>query len=436
MIFIYETEKNKGKEKAILVGVVLNTAGSWEINDSLDELALLADTAGAEIVGRLIQARNSPDPAYFIGSGKLDELKNLCEETEADVIIIDAELTPIQIRNIEESTKIPVKDRSEIILNIFAIHARTKQAKLQVELAQYEYLRPRLVRMWSHFSKQRGGVGAKAPIGGKGAGEKQLEIDRRLVSDRITFLKKKLKELEKQHAIQTKNRKDYICAALVGYTNAGKSTLMNALSDANVYVEDQLFATLDSTTRSVKIGGKPILLTDTIGFIRKLPHDLVASFHATLEEVIDADYLLHIVDISHPQALEQIKTVNSVLEELNAINKPTIMVFNKIDKTKNGNFSYLCDGYDYSVKISAKNDIGIDKLIKLMENLQKEHFYERVTFTIPNDKSKLISEIYSTSEVIYHEYEGNSSVITADMRKSIANKFKKLLNHSSANHAN
>lgn len=388
----------------------------------------LADTAGAETVARLTQSRNAPDPAYFIGKGKLEELKEKCEELDADLIIVDSELSPVQQRNIEETTNVRVIDRSELILDIFATRARTNHAKLQVELAQLEYLRPRLVRMWSHLSRQRGGVGAKAPIGVRGAGEKQLELDRRQIADRISALKKNLNDFERQHEIQTQGREDYIQAALVGYTNAGKSTLMHRLSSANVFVEDKLFATLDATTREVTLDAHSILLTDTIGFIRKLPHHLIVSFHATLEEVIDADFLIHVVDITHPQAKEQIQTVNTVLEELNSLNKPIIMVFNKIDKIPDvTNFKRLYEGYDYSVQISAKENMGIDELKETMHQLLNDLFYQEVRMEIPSQNTKLVSDIYEIGEVISKEYKREQIILIAKLQMKDIGRYRKYI---------
>lgn len=379
-------------------------------------------------MARLTQSRNAPDPAYFIGKGKLEELREKCEELDADLIIVDSELSPVQQRNIEETTNVRVIDRSELILDIFATRARTNHAKLQVELAQLEYLRPRLVRMWSHLSRQRGGVGAKAPIGVRGAGEKQLELDRRQIADRISALKKKLNDFERQHDIQSQGREDYIQAALVGYTNAGKSTLMNRLSSANVFVEDKLFATLDATTREVTLDAHSILLTDTIGFIRKLPHHLIVSFHATLEEVIDADFLIHVVDITHPQAKEQIQTVNTVLEELDSLNKPIIMVFNKIDKIPDvAKLKRLYEGYDYSVQISAKENIAIDELKDTMHLLLNDLFYQEVRLEIPSQNTKLVSEIYEIGEVISKEYKREQIILIAKLQMKDIGRYRKYI---------
>ncbi len=317
---------DKKIEHAILVGVVSQNETEEQVEEYLDELAFLAETAGAKTVKRFTQKLTSPHPKSFVGSGKLQEIITYVKKHEIGLVIFDDELTPSQTRNIENSFKeVKVLDRSNLILDIFAKRARTAAAKTQVELAQYEYLLPRLTRMWTHLSRQKGGIGMRGP------GETEIETDRRIIRDKIALLKTKLAKIDKQKETQRKGRQQMIRAALVGYTNVGKSTLMNLLSKSDVFAEDKLFATLDTTVRKIVVGNLPFLLSDTVGFIRKLPHHLVDSFKSTLDEVREADILLHVVDISHPNFEEQIETVNSTLQDLKAKDKPTLMIFNKID---------------------------------------------------------------------------------------------------------
>lgn len=291
----------------------------------LDELEFLADTAGAKTLKKFVQQLEKPNPKTFIGSGKIEEIAEYVEEHKVDMVIFDDELSPTQLRNIERTLECKILDRSNLILDIFAYRARTAHAKTQVELAQYEYLLPRLTRMWTHLSKQKGGIGMKGP------GETEIETDRRIIRDKIARLKDRLKSIDKQMATQRKNRGALIRVALVGYTNVGKSTIMNMLSKSEVFAENKLFATLDTTVRKVVIGNLPFLLSDTVGFIRKLPHQLVESFKSTLDEVREADLLIHVVDLSHPQFEEHIATVNQTLQDIKGLDKPTLLVFNKID---------------------------------------------------------------------------------------------------------
>ena len=312
-------------ETAVLIGVITRDDTEERINEYLDELAFLAETAGAQSKKRFVQKLNIIDPKTFVGSGKLEEIAQYIHEHKIDLAIFDDELSPSQMRNIERVLKCRILDRNNLILDIFASRARTAHAKTQVELAQYQYLLPRLTRMWTHLERQRGGIGLRGP------GETEIETDRRIIRDRISLLKKKLEKIDKQKATQRGNRGALIQVALVGYTNVGKSTIMNLLSKSEVFAEDKLFATLDTTVRKVVIGNLPFLLSDTVGFIRKLPHDLVESFKSTLDEVRDSDLLIHVVDISHPDFEEQINVVNETLAEIGASNKPVVMLFNKID---------------------------------------------------------------------------------------------------------
>lgn len=317
------------KENAVLVGLITPDQNEEQVNEYLDELAFLAETAGLIPGKRFVQRLDTPNTATFVGKGKLEEIEDYVkeEENEIGVVIFDDELSARQLRNIEKELKIRIMDRTSLILDIFAMRAQTAHAKVQVELAQYQYLLPRLTRMWTHLERQRGGGGTIM----RGPGETQLETDRRLILDKISRLKEELKKIDKQKAVQRKNRGKLVRAALVGYTNVGKSTLMTLLSKSEVFAEDKLFATLDTTVRKVTIDNLPFLLTDTVGFIRKLPTHLVESFKSTLDEVREADILLHVVDISHPAFEEQIQVVESTLHEIDDTQKPTILVFNKID---------------------------------------------------------------------------------------------------------
>ncbi|GGD95608.1 GTPase HflX [Planktosalinus lacus] len=312
-------------EKAILIGLVTQQQNEDKAKEYLDELEFLAFTAGAEVTKRFLQKMEKPNPKTFIGSGKMEEVRQFVEEHEIGTAIFDDELSPAQQKNIEKILKCKIIDRTNLILDIFAQRAQTSYARTQVELAQYEYLLPRLAGMWTHLERQRGGIGMRGP------GETEIETDRRIVRDRIALLKEKLKTIDKQMAVQRSNRGALVRVALVGYTNVGKSTLMNTISKSKVFAENKLFATLDTTVRKVVIGNLPFLLTDTVGFIRKLPTQLVESFKSTLDEVREADLLLHVVDISHPQFEDHINSVHQTLDEIEGRDKPILMVFNKID---------------------------------------------------------------------------------------------------------
>ena len=318
-------KKNLDYEKVVLVGVITSTQNEEKVNEYLDELAFLTYTAGGEVVKRFTQRMETPHPKTFIGTGKMEELAQFVEENDIGTVIFDDELTPAQQNNIEKILRKKILDRTTLILDIFAQRAQTSYARTQVELAQYQYLLPRLTGLWTHLERQRGGIGMRGP------GETEIETDRRIVRDRIALLKRKLETIDRQMATQRGNRGALVRVALIGYTNVGKSTLMNLISKSDVFAEDKLFATLDTTVRKVVIGNLPFLLSDTVGFIRKLPTQLIESFKSTLDEVRDADLLLHIVDISHPNFEEHIASVNQILSEIKSLEKPTIMVFNKID---------------------------------------------------------------------------------------------------------
>jgi GTP-binding protein HflX len=337
-------KKEAQYEKVVLVGLITREQPEEKLDEYLDELHFLAYTAGAEVEKRFTQKLDKPDSKFFVGSGKLNEIKTFVEKNEIDTVIFDDELTPSQLKNIEKVVEKKIIDRTQLILDIFAQRAQTSYARTQVELAQYEYLLPRLTRMWTHLERQRGGIGMRGP------GETEIETDRRIIRDRITLLKAKLKDIDKQMATQRKNRGALVRVALVGYTNVGKSTLMNVLSKSEVFAENKLFATLDTTVRKVVIGNLPFLLTDTVGFIRKLPTQLVESFKSTLDEVREADLLVHVVDISHPGFEDHINSVNQILDEIDSKDKPTVLVFNKID-----NFSYVKKDEDDLTEVKREN---------------------------------------------------------------------------------
>ena len=384
--FILNEIKNKN---AVLVGLITPEQNEEKIAEYLDELDFLADTAGLVPQKRFVQRLDKPNPVTFVGTGKLQEIKDFIkdEENEVGVVIFDDELSAKQIRNIEKELNIRILDRTSLILDIFAMRAQTAHAKVQVELAQYQYLLPRLTRMWTHLDRQRGGGAIM-----RGVGETQLETDRRIILDKITRLKNELKEIDKQKAVQRKNRGKLVRIALVGYTNVGKSTLMNLLSKSDVFAENKLFATLDTTVRKVTIENLPFLLSDTVGFIRKLPTNLIESFKSTLDEVREADVLLHIVDISHPTFEDQIVVVEKTLHEIDDTDKPTIIVFNKIDafshvekeeddltpkKRENYSLEELKQTWMSKLKencifISAKEKENIDELKQLIYNKAKE----------------------------------------------------------------
>ncbi|MFN0274273.1 MAG: GTPase HflX [Chitinophagales bacterium] len=342
--------KANEKEKAILVGLVTQHQTVEQLNEYLDELEFLTQTAGAVVLEKFYQKMQTPDVRTYVGKGKLEEIKQFVEEKEVDLVIFDDEISPSQLRNIETELRVKILDRSMLILDIFSTRAQTVQAKTQVDLAQTQYMLPRLKGLWSHLDRIKGGIGMR------GSGEKEIETDRRMAQQKISLLKEKLKKIALQNETQRKNRGEMIRVALVGYTNVGKSTLMNVLSKSEVFAENKLFATLDTTVRKVVFERTPFLLSDTVGFIRKLPHHLVESFKSTLDEVREADVLLHVVDISHPAFEDQIKTVQETLKDIGADEKPVIMIFNKMDLYEKRNFDkYLSEEVKKNILDELKN---------------------------------------------------------------------------------
>lgn len=386
-------------ETAVLIAVSTPSVSVEKVNEYLDELAFLVDTAGGVAVKKFTQNLQYPDPKTYLGSGKLEEVREYIRENKVGLAVFDDELSPSQTRNVEQVLECKVLDRTRLILDIFAKRAQTAHAKVQVELAQYEYLLPRLTRMWTHLEKQRGGIGMRGP------GEKEIETDRRIIRDRISLLKEKLREIDRQKKTQRGNREKFVRVAFVGYTNVGKSTLMNLLSKSDVFAENKLFATLDTTVRKVVFNNLPFLLSDTVGFIRKLPHGLIESFKSTLDEIRETDLLLHVVDISHPEFEEQIAVVNKTLEEINAGTKPQIIIFNKID-----NYTWIEKEPD-DLSPKEKCNISIDELkatwmaklnqktifisAKTKENIDdmKEMLYEEI--------KKLHIQIYPYNNFLY-----------------------------------
>jgi len=402
---IHQTQ-NARSVRVFLVGVELKARTATDVRESLDELEELAETAGAKIVGEGVQKMAAPVAATYIGPGKAEEFAKSCKENSVDTVIFDDELSPAQTRNLEKIFGCKIMDRTALILEIFGQRARTREGKLQIEHAQLKYLLPRLTRYWSHLSRQRGSTGS---IGGEG--ESQLEADRRKLSERIEKIESELELVRRQRETQRagRQRSEWPLASIVGYTNAGKSTLLNRLTGATVLAEDKLFATLDPTTRRLKLPTKQnVLLTDTVGFIKKLPHGLVEAFKATLEEVVQADLLLHVVDISHAQAEEQIDAVNTVLMEIGAAEKPVLMVFNKVDQLAGGVSPLLREKYPNCVSISAKTGEGIAPLLAEL-GTQLRPIREFLDLRVPQEKAAVIARIHAVGQVVESRYSGKNA---------------------------
>ncbi|MEP6603484.1 MAG: GTPase HflX [Spartobacteria bacterium] len=407
-----DTRPNNSHERAVLVGLEQNGVTKWDLKDSLDELRELANSAGAEVVDTVTQKLQKPTAPYYIGKGKAEMIKDSLQDRHVTSIIFDDELSPAQGRNLETLLARKVIDRTQLILDIFAQRARSREGRLQIELAQLQYLLPRLTRMWSHLSRQTGGIGTRGP------GETQLEVDRRRVQERIARLERELQAVRRTRAVQRDGRKrhQWPVASVVGYTNAGKSTLLNLLTGADVKAEDRLFATLDPTTRSFTLPNKQrLLLTDTVGFLRKLPHTLIESFKATLEEVHEADLLIHVVDLSHPRVDEQMEAVDSVIKELDAFGKQTLIVFNKIDKLENRELAeaYL-KRFPGSVAISARSGENVAVLVQALQDALNS-WRLKLRFRIPTNESALLAEIHRVGHVLELRYEGDDAVIVANV---------------------
>ena len=391
-----------GIEKALTVGVILPGVDDSDVKNHLDELDLLADTAGAEVVGRVTQRLSRINPSFFVGKGKAEQIISQAKMLNVDLILFDDELSPAQIKNYHRlADDIKIMDRSGLILDIFQKHAQTREAKTQVELAFCQYLLPRLTRQWTHLERQMGGIGTRA-----GMGETQIEIDRRLIRDRISKLKKDLKRIDRERYTQSQRRKNEFRVAMVGYTNAGKSTLFNALTGANVYIQDQLFATLDTTIRQLDLGGhQPALLSDTVGFIRKLPHNLVASFRSTLKEVLESDLVLIVLDASSPILTEHVDTIRDVLKELGADQIAEISVLNKIDLVTDENlFKMIQRQFPDAVAVSGLQHLRLDSLrSRILSVMENNH--ETVDLQIPYEKGKMIALVQDGVEVLERAYD-------------------------------
>lgn len=419
-------KNNVKREKAFLVGVVLKGSTRIQIDEQLEELEFLADTAGADIISKTSQSRSMPDPATFIGKGKTQTIINQAKELKCGLIIFNDDISPTQLKNLQKEAgeNIKVIDRTGLILDIFTKHAKTKEAKTQVQLAQLVYFLPRLTRQWTHLERQMGGIGTRA-----GAGETQIEIDRRLIRNQIAKLKKELTAIEKQRKVQNHGREEAFRIALVGYTNAGKSTLMNALTDADVLVQDQLFATLDTTTRKLENidVGLPVLISDTVGFIRNLPHDLIASFRSTLGEIRDVDLLLKVFDASSEQLHEHIETVEAVLKEMDMPNKTSIMVLNKIDAiTEAHKLAGLKTRFKEASFISSLKNLGLNTLSDQIEDRITSEF-QKVIFYLSFNQTKLLDIIYTLTRVLKKKSDYNGIRLEVEGNKRSLKKIRQLI---------
>ncbi len=417
--------RTKRTEKVFLVGVELKHDKGGSTRETLDELSELVETAGGTVMGEGVQKMETANPGTYIGKGKAGEFAAWCKENDVDTIVFDDELTPGQSRNLEKICECKVLDRTALILDIFAHRARTREGKLQIELAQLQHLLPRLTRFWTHLSRQKGGIGMRG-----GEGESQLEVDRRKTQERIAKICEELDLVRRQRSTQraSRLRQHWPIASIVGYTNAGKSTLLNHLTGASVLVEDKLFATLDPTTRRLRLPtNQNVLLTDTVGFIRKLPHGLVEAFKATLEEVVQADLLLHVVDASHPQAEEHIEAVNAVLAEIGAEGKPMLMIFNKVDLVPAGGvMSRFLERFPHAAVISAKTGQGIPELMAELGAALRP-IREFLELAVPHERSDIIARLHEVGQVIERDYEGTAARFKARIPPHFHHEFEKFV---------
>src|SRR5450432_4068609 len=422
-----ETQPHRKQERALLVGLEKEGVAKWDLRDSMEELRERANSAGAEVVCTVTQKLQKPTAPYYIGRGKAQLIKESFKDQQVTSVIFDDELSPAQGRNLETLLSRKVLDRTQLILDIFAQRARSREGRLQIELAQLQYLLPRLTRMWNHLSRQTGGIGTRGP------GETQLEVDRRRVQERIARLERDLNDVRKHRAVQRQGRKrhQWPVAAVVGYTNAGKSTLLNLLTGADLLAEDKLFATLDPTTRSLVLPNKQrVLLTDTVGFLRKLPHTLIESFKATLEEVSQADLLIHVVDLSHPRLDEHMAAVDAVIKEIGAYGKQMLVIFNKIDALPDRDLVRIYrEEFPGSVAISARTGEGVDELLPALQNVLGS-WRLRCRYRLPQSESALLAEVHRVGHVLELRYEGEFVELVAHVPPQLEQRLSPFLDHS------
>ena len=416
---MFDVQRKQKQERALLIGLEKDGVSKWDLRDSLDELRELANSAGAHVVDTVTQKLQTPTAPYYIGKGKAQSIKDSFQDQQVTSVIFNNELSPAQGRNLEHLFSRKVLDRTQLILDIFAQRARSREGRLQIELAQLQYLLPRLTRMWTHLSRQTGGIGTRGP------GETQLEVDRRRVQERIARLERELEGVRKVRSVQREGRRrhQWPVAAVVGYTNAGKSTLLNLLTGADLVAENRLFATLDPTTRSFTLPNKQrMLLTDTVGFLRNLPHTLIESFKATLEEVNEADLLIHVVDLSHPRVDEHIAAVDEVIKELGAFGKQTLLVFNKVDAVRDADHGAAYRArFPGSVAISARTGEGVGALVQALQD-EVSSWRLNQSFRVPLAEAGLIAEIHRTGRVLEVRYEGEVAIIVAHVPPQLEQK--------------
>src|SRR5450432_1631494 len=422
-----ETQPHRKQERALLVGLEKEGVSKWDLRDSLEELRELASSAGAQVVDTVTQKLRKPTAPFYIGKGKAELIKESFQDQGVTSVIFDDELSPAQGRNLENLFSRKVLDRTQLILDIFAQRARSREGRLQIELAQLQYLLPRLTRMWTHLSRQSGGIGTRGP------GETQLEVDRRRVQERIARMERDLNEVRKHRAVQRQGRKrhQWPVAAVVGYTNAGKSTLLNLLTGADLLAEDKLFATLDPTTRSLVLPNKQrVLLTDTVGFLRNLPHTLIESFKATLEDVVYADLIIHVVNRSHPQLGEQMAAVYSLIKEIGAYGKQSLVILNKIDALPDRDLVRIYrEEFPGSVAISARTGEGVDELVPALQNVLGS-WRLRCRYRLPQSESALLAEVHRVGHVLELRYEGEFVELVAHVPPQLEQRLSPFLDHS------